>query len=98
MQNRLIQFLTGHSGALKPPYKEHVVLAKVHLESLAFFGLKERFDDSVKLLAYTFGWPPIKMKATLNIAPSESKPNVTPEVQALLEKTNRLDMELYQYA
>jgi hypothetical protein len=98
MQNRLIQFLIGHNGALKPPYKEHVALAKVHLESLAFFGLKERFDDSVKLLAYTFGWSPIKMEAKLNLAPSDSKPKVTPEIQELLEKTNKLDMELYQYA
>ena len=98
MQNRLIQFLTGYNGALKRPFTEHLALAKVHLEYLAFFGLKERFDDSIKLLAYTFGWPPIKIEAKLNTAPTDSKPKITPEAAALLEKTNGPDMEFYQYA
>ena len=60
--------------------------------------MKERFDDSVKLLAYTFGWPPIKIESKLNIAPSDSKPKMTLEVEALMEKANGLDMRFYQYA
>jgi len=98
MQNRLIQFLTGFNGALKQPFTEHLALAKVHLEYLAFFGLKERFDDSIKLLAYTFSWSPIKLEERLNAAPADSKPDFTPELAALFEKTNGLDMEFYQYA
>jgi hypothetical protein len=98
MQNRLIQFLIGYNGALKKPFNDHLALAKVHLENLAFFGLKERFDDSIKLLAYTFGWTPIKIEAKLNIAPSDSKPKISPEAKALMEQFNEPDMEFYQYA
>jgi hypothetical protein len=97
-QNRLVQFLTDFNGAIKKSPDEHLALAKVHLEYLAFFGLMERFDDSMRLLAYTFGWSPIKIEAKLNTAPVESKPAITPEAAALLEKTNGLDMAFYQYA
>ena len=98
MQNRLIQFLIGFNGALPKPFSDHLALAKVHLEFLAFFGLKERFDDSVKLLDYTFGWPPIQTEAMLNLAPADSKPQMTPEIEALMEKANGMDMAFYQYA
>lgn len=78
--------------------EDRLTLATVHLESLAFFGLKERFDDSMRLLAYTFYWPEFKKQVTLNTAPAGSKPPLSPEVRAALEAGNALDIQLYQYA
>ena len=37
------------------------------LESMAYVGLTEQFDDSMALLTYTFGWPPIKEVTSRNI-------------------------------
>ena len=98
-QNRMIRYLVGFNRKLNLlPDDERLTLAKIHLEGLAFFGLKERFDDSMQLLAYTFCWREFKKYDTLNTAPSDSKPPLSPEVRAALEAGNALDMQLYQYA
>lgn len=76
-----------------------MVLAKEGLEQAAFFGLAERFEESLELLEYTFGWK------TVRRVPSPARPNHVwsgkgaPEaVRAELRARNSLDVELYGFA
>ncbi len=74
-------------------------LAKQHLESFAFFGLTERFEDSVRLLNHTFGWQPVQQVPSENVAPQpSSRDSIDPEVLATIEDHTRLDAELYAFA
>ncbi|NJP06717.1 MAG: sulfotransferase family 2 domain-containing protein [Chloroflexaceae bacterium] len=75
-----------------------VAIAKTHLDSCAFVGLTERFDDSLRLLCYTFGWSPIEHYISQNVTPAELRPEITPAQEALILKQNALDLELYTYA
>ncbi|NJP06719.1 MAG: hypothetical protein HC837_14425 [Chloroflexaceae bacterium] len=75
-----------------------VAIAKAHLDGCAFVGLTERFDDSLRLLCYTFGWSPIEHYVSQNVTPAELRPEITPAQEALILKRNALDLELYTYA
>jgi hypothetical protein len=74
-------------------------LAKERLEQFAFFGLIERFHESILLLSHTFGWKPVEAYPMLNKSPEPSDPDsIPPEaLEAIIART-RLDAELYQYA
>jgi hypothetical protein len=73
--------------------------AKATLDKCAVVGLTERFQDSVFLLAYTFGWYPYTDYQSLRVAKRKSrKDGVDPDIIAAIEQTNQLDMALYQYA
>ncbi|MEN8132683.1 MAG: sulfotransferase family 2 domain-containing protein [Pseudomonadota bacterium] len=54
------------SGALTVPdlSEHHLELAKRSLESFAFVGLAERFEESLTLLAATMGWSHIPYKVS----------------------------------
>ena len=79
--------------------RELLKLAKEHLDEFVFLGLVERFQDSMSLLSYTFGWTPIveyqKLMVTSNRLCREALPQET--IDIILEM-NQLDVELYQYA
>jgi hypothetical protein len=69
------------------------------LDSFAVVGLSERFQESLDLLAYTFGWRPVRDAQKLNVAPQRLRqqdlsPNSLERVAAL----NALDLELYAQA
>ena len=69
------------------------------LETFAFFGLSERFQDSLYLLAYTFGWQPIGDFQKLNVAPLKPhRRDISPDTLNRIAAKNALDMELYKYA
>lgn len=73
--------------------------AKENLENLcAVVGLTERFDETVRLLHDTFGWtiPIYEKKNVSNNKPKRSE--LGSETLKLLEKYNRLDIELYHFA
>ena len=74
-------------------------IAKQHLSEFPFFGLAERFEDSMFLLCYTFCWKPIediiKKNVTQNRRTIEDYPNTTKEI---LEKLTELDANLYNFA
>ncbi|MFC1706174.1 hypothetical protein ACFL59_05025 [Planctomycetota bacterium] len=72
-------------------------LAKAHLDDLAFFGLTERFDDSIRLLSHTFDWSPIEGYEALNVAP-DSPEEVDREALQAIASRNRLDLALYAHA
>ncbi|HMB68608.1 MAG TPA: sulfotransferase family 2 domain-containing protein [bacterium] len=73
--------------------------AKERLESLAFFGLRERFEDSVRLLEATFGWEPVEPVPHLN-ATGDTNHRLALDARELelTQERNRMDLELYRFA
>ncbi|MBF2078507.1 MAG: sulfotransferase family 2 domain-containing protein [Synechococcales cyanobacterium T60_A2020_003] len=73
--------------------------ARAQLDACAFFGLVERFDESMALMSYTFGWSPVGTVPKLREAttPAEIEA-LSDDVRAMLEECNRLDTKLYRYA
>ena len=73
--------------------------AKANLERFGFVGLTERFEDSLRLLCYTFHWKPIRTFETVNA--SKARPlradlpsRLIDEILSLTEN----DLHLYEYA
>jgi hypothetical protein len=93
-------------GSPNRPGDEHklsdeamLMLAKEKLESFAFFGLTERFEDSVRLMAYTFGWPMVDQVPSENISPHPSShESIEAEALAVIRKKTHLDARLYTFA
>ena len=73
-------------------------IAKMRLHEFAFFGLTERFDVSMQLLAYTFGWETLAY-ISKNQAPQPNLiSDLTQREMDVLREKNVLDLELYDYA
>ncbi len=72
--------------------------AKQHLLKCKFFGIVERFEDSLMLLNYTFGWRPSRYLKKLNTAPDNSLEELSSEAKVELAKKTKLDTELYKFA
>ena len=90
---------TVHTKKRKKPDRWKLDVAKEHLESFAFFGLSEHFDDSVALLTDTFGWPPQGGAPNLNVtAGGRDERELDDETRALIEARVGLDIELYDFA
>jgi hypothetical protein len=89
----------GDPNAL-PEYVSNDLLenAKNNLNKFAFFGLAERMQDSLDLLSYTFGWRPFK-DLVFNVTPQKSHiSSLPPRLVNYISDTNRLDLELYEFA
>jgi hypothetical protein len=52
--------VTDATGGSLPDGGTLLEMAKECLADLSFFGLRERFDESARLLAHTFGWEPFE--------------------------------------
>ncbi|GAB4227017.1 MAG: hypothetical protein Kow00121_55550 [Elainellaceae cyanobacterium] len=79
--------------------QELLAIAKEHLRQFAFVGITERFQDSVLLLSYIFGWQPITEYQNLRVSAKKPKRDeLAPETIAAIINANQLDMELYDYA
>ena len=78
---------------------EILEVAKESLDQFAFVGLVERFQDSLFLLSYIFGWKPIINTRKENVAKAKKSYDEIPTsaLEAIKENT-QLDYELYQYA
>lgn len=72
-------------------------IAKDRLVDFAFFGLVEKYEESLFLLHYTLGWKPIRNVARLNVAPNKNK-TISTEASNVLEDRTRADVKLYQFA
>ena len=76
-----------------------IEVVKQRLASMSCFGLTERFQDSLFLLCYTFGWEPILETQRLNANPNPtSHDKIDPETLQRIEAVNNFDMELYKFA
>lgn len=73
-------------------------IAKKRLQGMAFLGLVERFQESLFLLSYTFGWRPILDSTRLNVTSGKdySQPADAGLLRQLRDRVN-LDLELYQF-
>jgi hypothetical protein len=91
MTNRHTQQLTDASG--------EVAVALERLKHFAFVGLTERFNDSLLLLCYIFGWFPIQRYQTHNVTDKEKKldrATLSPEIYARVLELNALDQQIYE--
>lgn len=76
-----------------------LALAKQRLEQYAFVGLTERYEESVELLNYTFGWEPLAEIPVLNTAPKKtSRDELDEETVLALSACTELDRQLYAFA
>lgn len=68
-----------------------------NLQTFAFFGLTERFWESMVLLCYRFGWPPLIEIQHLMVGSKRLKRDkLTPDVIEAIEEQNQLDLQLYE--
>ncbi len=70
--------------------------AKNFVEKCRWFGLLERFDESLQLLCFEMSWPPIGPSQKLNVV--DKKSALTGEEKYHLEQVNQYDMALYAFA
>ncbi len=69
------------------------------LASLAFFGLTERFQESLWMLSFIFGWYPLENRLTFNRAPKPTDARaVAPGTLKQIHAFNTKDIELYEFA
>lgn len=82
------------------PDQDVLELAKRRLrEEFLFFGLVERFNDSLELLSYTLGWRPFRNYENKNVNAGRMHRSELPQavLDAILEQ-NQLDFALYRFA
>ena len=73
--------------------------AKDRILQFAYIGIQEKFEESLFLLYYTFGWRPIKDIWRLMIAPKKTKlSTLKHSTIKKLEEYLKLDTELYEFA
>lgn len=73
-------------------------VAKRHLRSFHFFGILDRWNESMGLLAKSFGWKPNEEFGTMkSFHVSSGYDAPTAEQTALITKKNGLDIQLYEY-
>lgn len=79
--------------------EEILSIAKKSLDRFAFVGLVERFQDSLFLLSYIFGWKPIINTRKENAAKSQKAlDQISASTIDVIKENTALDDELYQYA
>ena len=70
-----------------------------NLEAMAFVGLQERFDESLRLLAATFGWTPPRVAPRENIGTASFDPaTISDRGMERLREITALDQRLYDHA
>jgi hypothetical protein len=73
--------------------------ALARLRRMAFVGLVERYDESVRALFQTLGWKPVREVPRLNVSSNRlERRKLTSEERRLLEEHTRLDRALYEAA
>jgi len=87
---KLIKSKTTHEDLIKTSIQ--------NLSKFAFVGIAEKFEESMFLLFYTFGWRPMARLWKLNVTLSRTKTSSLPPkaIQKILDAT-QLDKKLYEY-
>jgi hypothetical protein len=87
----------GRHGPLPGPALLDV--AKERLQRIAFFGLRERYEDSVRLLAHTFHWEPFETIPMRNVSGATNhRLRLGSRELEVVQERNELDLELYRFA
>jgi hypothetical protein len=71
-------------------------IAVESLNHFAFAGLVERFQDSLFLLSYIFGWRPIVNNRSENV--TQNTPSIPESTLQLIQENTRFDQLIYQHA
>jgi len=81
------------------PIEKLLKIAKQRLSEFVFFGLKEKHEESLMLLCYTFGWKPIHNIPQVNISNQKITSDSLPKdiIKKITEFTKN-DSELYKFA
>jgi|GEM_PF-2208320 len=87
----------GVQKSLRNLTRINLIAAQLRLRKIAFFGIAERFQESLNLLCFTFGWRPIIDDIKLNQSLRQPGP-LSLQAQSALKEMNLLDIELYNYA
>jgi len=81
------------------PQNKLLEIAKYNLKDFIFFGLQEKFAESLQMLCYVFGWKPIKnISKYMVLSNRPKKKDLSNEVIKKIEEINSLDLDLYNYA
>lgn len=92
----ILPFLLDQELDIEP--EQLISAAKKRLLNIAFFGLTERFEDSLRLMAYTFGLPALVEYEKLNVASTRPRQHdLPPETISHIRTENQLDLQLYDY-
>jgi hypothetical protein len=96
LQTRMLCGLVSPYDPLPPGALEQ---AKRNLaERFAFVGTTERFDEFLALLDLELSWPTVALRRS-NVNPDRPhRADLAPEVVALVEERNALDLELHAFA
>jgi len=82
----------------KTPPEKLVSSAKKNLSQFHFVGLAEKFQESLLLLCYTFGWRPIRDNWKLNVSPPRAHKNdLTTNQLNKVKDAISLDLKLYEF-
>ena len=90
------RWVREHKTRIRPD--ERLDRAKRKILECRFFGLVERFEESMLLLSYTFGWAPIGRVQKLRVAPSSGREEMSDSARERILELNRFDGELYAFA
>ena len=91
------RWIKEHKTTISP--NERFERARAKLLDCAFFGLVERFDESMALMAYTFNWPPVGRIQKLRVAPKKQGSNeLEGETLDRVLELNQQDTALYDLA
>jgi hypothetical protein len=77
---------------------ETLDLALDSLDDFAFVGLVERFQDSLFLLSYIFGWKPILNTRKENASAKKAKAEIPEQTLQVIRDNTQLDDVLYRHA
>jgi len=75
---------------------ERLVRAQRFIENSRWFGLLERFDDSLQLLCYQMKWPPVGQTQALNVHKKSKNNTIGEKESTLIANSNTCDYQLYQ--
>jgi hypothetical protein len=76
--------------------KKRLIRAKNAINECSWFGIQEKFDQSMQLFSFTFNRPPVGKTPYLNA--HKPNQNIDNYCKQLISKQNKLDLVLYQYA
>lgn len=101
--NGMTRYLAGRRdiGIYKPyniTTKEDLDLAKIRLETFAFIGFTDTFDESLAGFAETFGWTDLDYVPMLVNNDKPTVDDLSPAEIEVLTKYNEQDLELYSFA
>lgn len=78
--------------------EKELLRAKQLIVDFEFFGLTEKFQDTLFLLSYTFGWKPMIDTERRNVSSNRTlTKELAPQLLDRIAELNTLDLELYNY-